>query len=278
MGFLAGFCTLLIIYFVYIIKSENTNAALAIGISGIMITLFLFTYFRNMIIKSLPFSDTFPYLLIGLSLYFIISIRYVAKYFSFHRELEKEKFNTKAVQTNLDFEKKQHQKTKQEHQKTKLEKDRLLIQLEEQKEEYGKLLFQFASQKAIEENNRRTASENVEMRKQISELKNTIALLEHQGISAARELTFGPLLQAHGSAKYDADEIDISVITFPTLIPSSVYFLKSGHRFHSVPWCYTLDQPKNILTTTLKNAKEKGLQPCSKCVEPAQYEDWCDFL
>jgi hypothetical protein len=57
-----------------------------------------------------------------------------------------------------------------------------------------------------------------------------------------------------------------NLVNYPYLNEDEVFYVPDGKSYHSVDWCYTLENSKTILNCTLQNAIQKELEPCSKCV------------
>lgn len=55
-------------------------------------------------------------------------------------------------------------------------------------------------------------------------------------------------------------------VKYPYFDYEKVYFVPEGYAFHSVDWCYTLNNSDTIYYCTCDTAYDFGLEPCSKCV------------
>ncbi len=102
-------------------------------------------------------------------------------------------------------------------------------------------------------------------------LDNEEAYLDHKAISLIRYETWKDL---KGKRYRTLTSFQQSQIHFPLLDPTRVYYLPSHPSFHSVYWCYTLDNSPTPDKTTLEAAIQQKLKPCSKCVDPQLYEDY----
>lgn len=82
------------------------------------------------------------------------------------------------------------------------------------------------------------------------------------------ESTWGNLIAANGGELvYDTlTPEQQALVNYPYLDKESVYFVPTGSNYHSVDWCYTLENSKEIINCTLQDALNKRLNPCSKCV------------
>ena len=85
-----------------------------------------------------------------------------------------------------------------------------------------------------------------------------------------RESTWGELFDRYGVVYDTLTSYQKSLINYPKLNTSCVYYVKSGKSYHSVKWCYTLSRSKEILSSSYSSARSRGLSPCSKCVDPKQ--------
>ena len=55
-----------------------------------------------------------------------------------------------------------------------------------------------------------------------------------------------------------------ALVNYPYLNPDKVYFVMDGNNYHSVDWCYTLQNSTEIYHCKL--SLTNGMDPCSKCV------------
>lgn len=115
------------------------------------------------------------------------------------------------------------------------------------------------------------AADITHMLERLHDLENLEARLDHEAISSSRRDTWGDLKgKRYGTLTPEQQ----SQIHFPILDPACVYFLPSHPTFHSVYWCYSLDNSPRPSKTTLDNAIYQELKPCSKCVDPDLYNDY----
>lgn len=82
--------------------------------------------------------------------------------------------------------------------------------------------------------------------------------------------TWGDLFNEYGIVYDTLTPDQQSLIHFPKLDTTRVYYVADGYAYHSVKWCYTLSNTKTFSMSSLKYAVSKGLTPCSKCVDPKQ--------
>lgn len=81
--------------------------------------------------------------------------------------------------------------------------------------------------------------------------------------------TWGALKESNsGELKYDTlSEDEQKLVNYPILNEEEVFWTPNGKSYHSVDWCYTLENSKTILSGTLDEAIKAGKSdPCSKCV------------
>lgn len=57
-----------------------------------------------------------------------------------------------------------------------------------------------------------------------------------------------------------------ALVNYPYLNPDEVFFVADGDNYHSVEWCYTLQNSEDVFGCKLSLATGVGLDPCSKCV------------
>lgn len=83
-----------------------------------------------------------------------------------------------------------------------------------------------------------------------------------------RKETWGDFFKYYGRVRCTLKPYQQKMIHYPDLSPEAVYYTSSGRAYHSVDWCYTLDDSIKVENCTLEEAKEMKLHPCSKCVSP----------
>ena len=83
------------------------------------------------------------------------------------------------------------------------------------------------------------------------------------------ESTWGDLIDANGGELvYETlTPEQQALVNYPYFDKENVYFIPNGNNYHSVDWCYTLENSEKILNCTLQDALNKRLNPCSKCIE-----------
>lgn len=116
-----------------------------------------------------------------------------------------------------------------------------------------------------------SASDITSLFERLHDFENQESRLDHAAISSARRDTWKDL---KGKPYKTLTPEQQSQIHFPVLDPSYVYFLPSHPTFHSVYWCYSLDNSPSPNKTTLCDAIQQKLKPCSKCVDPETYNDY----
>lgn len=82
------------------------------------------------------------------------------------------------------------------------------------------------------------------------------------------ESTWGKLIELNnGELIYETlTPTQQSLVNYPKLDKRKVYFVKDGTSYHSVDWCYTLDNVTTLYYNNIDVAVFKGMEPCSKCV------------
>lgn len=109
----------------------------------------------------------------------------------------------------------------------------------------------------------------------VVELEKESYLIAHQlrenQIDARRflqKVTWGKLERQYGHVFDTLTDAQESLVDYPPLCPECVFFTTGGKAYHSVSYCYTLDQSHDILHSSLTAALDMRLHPCSKCVSP----------
>lgn len=80
--------------------------------------------------------------------------------------------------------------------------------------------------------------------------------------------TWGDLFKQYGRVRGTLSAVQQQLVHYPDFDKDEVYYTTHGRAYHSVDWCYSLDQANNIYSCPLEEAKDQHLHPCSKCVSP----------
>lgn len=84
----------------------------------------------------------------------------------------------------------------------------------------------------------------------------------------SRQDTWGKLFESNGGnpiySTLTAEQR--SLVKYPYLNFNEVFWTPEGTAYHSVDWCYTLDNSTIVYSCTLPEAVLGGLTGCSKCV------------
>ena len=100
---------------------------------------------------------------------------------------------------------------------------------------------------------------------------NNTAPIDYDSMSQEERLeaVWGDLIRANGGElKYETlTKEEQALVHFPPFNANKVYWTPKGHNYHSVDWCYTLENSKKILSGTVDEAIDEGKSSsCSKCV------------
>ena len=102
----------------------------------------------------------------------------------------------------------------------------------------------------------------------IALLEDTLSHYLHASIDDLRKETWKEILSRRGSARFNLDDYDRLSIHFPVFHPERVFYAAAtGKRFHSVPWCYSLDTAQTVNCCSYDVAKnDLHYLPCRLCV------------
>lgn len=87
-----------------------------------------------------------------------------------------------------------------------------------------------------------------------------------------RQSTWGELFDHYGVVYDTLTSSQQALVNYPRLDQGCVYYVQGGKSYHSVNWCYTLSNSKNIQHSSLPFARAYQLDPCSKCVDSKQIQ------
>lgn len=98
-------------------------------------------------------------------------------------------------------------------------------------------------------------------------------LSKHESKEAAYEAVWGEMVEFYG--EYLQGELTFeqqTMINYPAVDRSKVYWISSGVHFHSIDWCYALEADivdtgdDEIRSNSTSKAVIEGMSACTKCV------------